>query len=623
MTSLQRLRSPVRQPLPTERGKRIGGGFAEAAQAANTSQSLHHLACRMPSAIRSPERERKRLKSPVRFGSPTRSSPATDTPISGRRSNKTPSTLDSQQVIGDYPDFHGSTSLLSTQEALALVERLQNKLGPSTDKIIVTRAAHSVALRCRQDKRNIKTLHEAGCTSACVELLESHDYDQQEAALSALTAMSGSEDSCTAAASVGALPTLLALSGSRDKMLSNLAKMCLAEFAKFPDNVTEIAELRVTSLLSSLCTALENGTDSVNGARQVADVTVRLVRLCRNGLGFESFTGDKIKQPSGTSNVRIAVGELGGVGVLVSLLGSASAPVQLASLDALREIARCEANCYRIVESGGISMLHDLLTAGGSQSVQRRAKSALDILSTHANCKNAIDLHRAHTLIGEVRAGTPSARSLRGLSTLSRENVEACELMMQHNIVDNVVKLLNPQACQDTSTALSSPTIDVFLKENDELVRAAVDLLKELARNTFICVRAGQLGVLEHLAKISAAAVANGDHGLQRSANRALEVLQSAESNRDRIQITQAEKLVVGTCLCSLSVLGMSRHTELTIVQAKLDSDFNIPDRLTDHCKSIVQLCRDHVSIVRACWLSVFTLCQTMMVYCRFSISRG
>jgi hypothetical protein len=59
-----------------------------------------------------------------------------------------------------------------------------------------------------------------------------------------------------------------------------------------------------------------------------------------------------------------------GIAVIVSLLGSSATPVQLAGVDAVKEIARHEPNQLLLAAAGAIPLLLELARAGSSHSVQ-------------------------------------------------------------------------------------------------------------------------------------------------------------------------------------------------------------------------------------------------------------
>ena len=125
-----------------------------------------------------------------------------------------------------------------------------------------------------------------------------------------------------------------------------------------------------------------------------AETALKLVRLCREGLGYD--------EPGGKgSSVRRAVGELGGISLFVSLLSSNAAPVQLAALDGLKELCKLESNRFKIVETEGLEMLVGLSDSGGSAAVQRRARGALNALCATAACRRKVG-----ELLGEGDAPT-------------------------------------------------------------------------------------------------------------------------------------------------------------------------------------------------------------------------
>ena len=138
----------------------------------------------------------------------------------------------------------------------------------------------------------------------------------------ALVTLAETDDGCTIAAELGALPKLLAMSSTPgDSSAKRAAVAAITALARLEANREELAELRVTELLSALCSALEGGGA---GGRLTAETALKLVRLCREGLGYD--------EPGGKgSSVRRAVGELGGISLFVSLLSSSAAPVQLAA----------------------------------------------------------------------------------------------------------------------------------------------------------------------------------------------------------------------------------------------------------------------------------------------------
>ena len=131
--------------------------------------------------------------------------------------------------------------------------------------------------------------------------------------------------------------------------------------------------------------------------------------------------------------------------------------------------------------------------------------------------------------------------------------------------------------------------------------RAAVDLLKELAREETACEAAGELGAIEPLMALLTASTARNDMGLQvttkrssqspvppcsngcrpsqRATTKCLELLQRAAPNRERLARVRVTTLV----------------TKLAEDEAAQD-----PTAIVDHAKSIAQLCRDdHSNVAR------------------------
>jgi hypothetical protein len=299
-----------------------------------------------------------------------------------------------------------------------------------------------------------------GAVEPIVDLLSSKSSEAQECACLALVALSETDEGCTVAAELGALPRLLSMSSSPtgvyDKRVIHSATAALSALARITANGEEIAELRVTELLSALCTNLEG--DGQGQSRATAETALQLVRLCREGLGYQESA------PQGSS-VRRAVGDLGGISLLVSLLGSTSAPVQLAALDGLKELCKLDDNRVKILETDGVELLVSLSEAGCSSAVQRRAKSTLDVFCESAICRARVGELQVRSMVVELRLPGHSETlgpTLRGLSALCRESQS------------NRLAAIKANALLDAVRFLTSPSAS--------LQRAAVDLLKELAR---------------------------------------------------------------------------------------------------------------------------------------------
>ena len=352
---------------------------------------------------------------------------------------------------------------ISKSEASELIAQLCTEHdggshGHTTSEAV--KGARALVTTARANRANVDLLISMGAVEPIVDLLSNKGVEAQECACLALVALSESDEGCKVAAELGALPRLLMMSssatGAFDPRVVHSATAALAALARIVANGEELAELRVTELLSALCAALEG--DAQAQSRATAETALKLVRLCREGLGYQE-TG-----PQGTS-VRRAVGELGGISLLVSLLGSTSAPVQLAALDGLKELCRLESNRYKILETDGVGLLVSLSEAGSSAAVQRRAKSTLDMFCESAVCRERVGELRVRSMVLELRLPGHSETlgpTLRGLSALCRES----QL--------NRLAAIKANALLDAVRLLSSPS--------SNLQRAAVDLLKELAR---------------------------------------------------------------------------------------------------------------------------------------------
>ena len=220
---------------------------------------------------------------------------------------------------------------ISEAEAAGLIAGLSSEpddegYEPTTQERV--KAARALLMTARSNRANTERLVTMGAVSAVVDLLSLKAVEAQECACLATVAFAETDNGCMMAVEMGALPRLLTMSSSAagvfDKRVVHSATAALAALARLTANGEELAELRVTELLSALCSALEGGTHAQ--ARVTAETALKLVRLCREGLGYE-------ERGSQGSSVRRAVGELGGISLLVSLLSSTAAPVQLAALD--------------------------------------------------------------------------------------------------------------------------------------------------------------------------------------------------------------------------------------------------------------------------------------------------
>ena len=250
-----------------------------------------------------------------------------------------------------------------------------------------------------------------------------------------MVTLAETDDGCTIAAELGALPKLLAMSSTPgDSSAKRAAVAAITALARLEANREELAELRVTELLSALCSALEGGGA---GGRLTAETALKLVRLCREGLGYD--------EPGGKgSSVRRAVGELGGISLFVSLLSSSAAPVQLAALDGLKELCKLESNRFKIVETEGLEMLVGLSDSGGSAAVQRRARGALNALCETAACRRKVGELRVRSMVLELRLPGHDQQlgpTLRSLSALCRESAINRAAAIDANAILDVVRL--------------------------------------------------------------------------------------------------------------------------------------------------------------------------------------
>lgn len=358
---------------------------------------------------------------------------------------------------------------ISESEASELVAGLsieQDEHGCTRTMPQVVKGVRALVLTARASRANVDVLISMGAVEPIVDLLSCKEIEAQECACLALVALSESDEGCTVAAELGALPRLLAISskaaGALDKRAVHPATAALAALARLSANGEELAELRVTELLSELCAALERGTDAQS--RVAADTALKIVRLCREGLGYQE------SGPQGNS-VRRAVGELGGISLFVSLLGSNTAPVQLPALDGLKELCKLDSNRIKILETDGVGLLVSLSRAGSSSSVQRRAKSTLDVFCESAICRERAGELQVRSIASELRVpghAESFVRTLRELSALCRES----QL--------NRLAAIKANALLDAVRLLVSPSIG--------LQRAAVDLLKELVREEVIAL---------------------------------------------------------------------------------------------------------------------------------------
>ena len=459
---------------------------------------------------------------------------------------------------------------ISEAEAAALIAGLgtepdDEEVEPTTQERV--KAARALLMTARSNRANTELLVTMGAVSAVVDLLSHKAAEAQECACLATVALAEIDTGCTVAAEMGALPRLLTMSSSPagvfDKRVVHSATAALAALARLTANGEELAELRVTELLSALCSALEGGTQAQS--RVTAETALKLVRLCREGLGYE-------ERGSQGSSVRRAVGELGGISLLVSLLSSTAAPVQLAALDGLKELCKLESNRMKILETDGVEMLVSLSEAGSSAAVQRRAKSTVDAFCESAVCRQKVGELRVRSMVLELRLpghGEQLGPTLRALSALCRES----QLNRQSAIAAN--------ALLDVTRVLSSPEIG--------LQRAAVDLLKELAREDGAADAAGELGAVEPLMSLLSAATARNDSGLQRAISKCLQLLQRAAPNRERLARLRVSTLVGKLKLAEEQ--GLSQYPD----DGKMDAE-----TLCDHAKSITQLCRDdHSNVAR------------------------
>ena len=172
----------------------------------------------------------------------------------------------------------------------------------------------------------------------------------------------------------------------------------------------------------------------------------------------------------------------------------------------LKELCKLESNRMMILETAGVEMLVSLSESGSSAAVQRRAKSTIDAFCESAVCRQKVGGLRVRSMVRlftvshcfsllfslifthfhsfvfhrqvlELRLpghGEQLRPTLRALSALCRES----QLNRQSAI--------NANALLDVTRVLSSADIG--------LQRAAVDLLKELAREDGAADTAGELG---------------------------------------------------------------------------------------------------------------------------------
>ena len=119
--------------------------------------------------------------------------------------------------------------------------------------------------------------------------------------------------------------------------------------------------LQVAPVLRQLCSNIQLPA-SADTARRLAGLGQEVAAMCREN-----------------ASLRVAVGEMGGPTLLVSLLGHAATNVQLAAADAVRELARNAANRDRITQCEGLPALLNLLRLG-HPSVKRRVQTTLDLV---------------------------------------------------------------------------------------------------------------------------------------------------------------------------------------------------------------------------------------------------
>ena len=495
---------------------------------------------------------------------------------------------------------------ISASEASELVAGIGTEHDDDSAEELV-KGARALVMTARANRANVELLVSMGAVEPIVDMLSSRDVDAQECACLALVALSESDDGCTAAAEMGALPRLLSMSSGAagaDKRIVHAATATLAALARLTANGEELAELRVTELLSALCSALEGGTQAQS--RVTADTALKLVRLCREGLGYE-------ERGSQGSSVRRAVGELGGISLLVSLLGAGAAPVQLAALDGLKELCKLESNRMKILETDGVELLVSLCEAGSSSAVQRRAKSTLDVFCESSVCRQKVGELRVRSMVLELRLPGHSETlgpTLRALSALCRESQV------------NRLSAIKANALLDVVRLLTSPSVS--------LQRAAVDLLKELAREDGAADTAGELGAVEPLMSLLSAATARNDSGLQRATSKCLQLLQRAAPNRERLgkktrlflrqfilKMPPFYQGRLGTnigkdhskmrCACFLiarlrvsTLVGKLRLAEEQGLSQHPDDGLMDAETLCDHAKSITQQCKDdHSNVAR------------------------
>jgi hypothetical protein len=124
--------------------------------------------------------------------------------------------------------------------------------------------------------------------------------------------------------------------------------------------------------------------------------------------------------------IRVAIGEMGGPTLLVNLLAYCATNVQLAAVDAIRELARNEANRGRIVACNGLDALLSLLCSS-SASVRRRVRTALDLLAENAACRMQIDVFETKSLVEELQLADSTdhmavTSALRNIASACRSN---------------------------------------------------------------------------------------------------------------------------------------------------------------------------------------------------------